>query len=115
MGWCLLPWVGWTPVFILRRKYDDPVGSGGLTSWPKEKGAGTYLSHHLGEVSTVPGRQPKERASAGVQRRAVAHDQDDAHCREKHTSGSEEAQRVPFIRTRVRSATGGNHFVVHKA
>lgn len=71
MGWgaSRLPWVVWTPAFILRRERDDPVCSGCLTSRPEgEEGAGTYLSHELGEVSAVTGRQPKEWAGAGVQR-----------------------------------------------
>lgn len=53
---------------------------------PKRKSS-AYLSHQLGEVRGVPGRQPQQRPSAGVQRRAVAHDQDDARCGGRDSSG----------------------------
>lgn len=41
---------------------------------------GTYLSHELGKIPTFPGRQPEQWPRAGVQRRAVTHDEDDARC-----------------------------------
>lgn len=67
---------------------------------------GTYLSHQLGEVGRVSGWQPEEGANAGVQRRAVAHDEGDAHCRKQNSLRSKQARSGPLIRPRVRKAVG---------
>ena len=97
-GGSLLPWAVRTRVFILRRGCED-----GLCPWAARLGGPgrkerSYLSHQLGEVRAVSGRQPEERACAGVQRRAMAHYEDDACCRIKSSSRSRQAQRASFIR-----------------
>ena len=76
----LLPWVVQDICLCSEKGVWGPTSSGCLLPWPQEKRGGAYLSHELGEVRAVPGQQPEQWASAGVQRRAVAHNQDDA-CR----------------------------------
>lgn len=78
----------WLPDFVVRRGR-----------------AGTYLSHQLGEVRAVPGRQPEQRARAGVQRRAVAHDQDDA-CWEEEELKVQAGTGNAFTRLEVPTVPG---------
>ena len=78
-----MPWVVQDICLCSEKGVWGPTSSGCLLPWPQEKRGGAYLSHELGEVRAVPGRQPEQRASASVQCRAMAHDQDDACCGRK--------------------------------
>lgn len=74
--------------------------------WGPKRKSSAYLSHQLGEVRGVPGRQPQQRPSAGVQRRAVGHDQDDACCGRRNSSRSAQGRSAAFIRPRVPKVAG---------
>ena len=94
----LWPWAARTLISILRGDCSGPASLGGrlLAQGGKRP---PYLSHQPAEVCTVPGRQPEQRAGAGVQCRAMAHDQGDTPCGRKNTPRSENAG--------VPSAVGG--------
>ena len=108
-GWFLLPWVVQDICLCSEKGVWGPASSGCLLPWLQEKRGGTYLSHELGEVCAVPGRQPEQRSSTGVQRRAMAHNQDDTHCGRKAPRVRAGTEDAPYQGFRV---VGWNTLVV---